>query len=95
MENPCELPGLLRLSSKGERCAPFLSHGSGASGSCSALTWRWVDGILAAWVNASVWVEDCNQLQYTSLAGGTLLAWLDLQVVQLLATAWTVFLREF
>ena len=71
MENPCESTGPLRLSTKGERCAPFPSHGSGASGSCSALTWRWIDRILAAWVNTSVWVEDCNQLQYTSLAGGT------------------------
>ena len=26
MENPCESPGPLRLSSKGERCAPFPSQ---------------------------------------------------------------------
>ena len=71
MENPCESPGPFKAQRKGERCAPFPSHGSGASGSCSALTWRWIDRILAAWVNASVWVEDCNQLQYTSFAGGT------------------------
>ena len=39
-------------------------------------------------------MEDCNQLQHTSLTGGILFAWLDLQGVQSFATAWTIFVRE-